>query len=109
MLVWLFNSRAALIRGTGNVRVPANVTIVGTILLAPMSRGLDFGFGGLLVAPVGNCIGAGQRERALRAAWIGAGLSAGLTEAGGLAASFLPHAWLSIFRADPLMLSAGTQ
>ena len=216
VLVWLFNSMAALIRGTGNMRVPANVTIVGTILLVPMSqlfifgfggRGglgiaggalallsyyalgcialgwylaskhsllkpswasfsprwpmfadilkvglvgaistvatnlaigiataqvggfgpaaiagygtasrleyllvpLVFGFGGPLVAMVGTCIGAGQRERALRAAWIGAGLSAGLTELIGLAASIWPHAWLSIFGNDPAMIAAGTQ
>jgi putative MATE family efflux protein len=216
VLVWLFNSMAALIRGTGNMRVPANVTIVGTILLVPMSQGfifgfggwgglgiaggalallsyyalgcvalgwylvskhsllkpswasfsprwplfadilkvglvgaistvatnlaigiataqvggfgpaaiagygtasrleyllvpLVFGFGGPLVAMVGTCIGAGQRERALRAAWIGAGLSAGLTELIGLAASIWPHAWLSIFGNDPAMIAAGTQ
>ena len=38
LLVWLFNSMAALIRGTGNMRVPAIVTIVGTVLLVPMSQ-----------------------------------------------------------------------
>jgi putative MATE family efflux protein len=216
VLVWLFNSMAALIRGTGNMRVPANVTIVGTVLLVPMSqvfifgfggwaglgiaggalallsyyalgcialgvylmsrhsllkpswasfrpRGalfadilkvglvgaistvatnlaigiataqvgqfgptaiagygtasrleyllvpLVFGFGGPLVAMVGTCIGAGQRERALRAAWIGAALSAGLTELIGLAAAIWPHAWLSLFGTDPAMLEAGTK
>ena len=217
VLVWLFNSMAALIRGTGNMRVPANVTIAGTVLLVPMSQvfifgiggwgglgiaggalallayyalgcvalglylasrhsllkpswasvttlrralfvdilkvglvgtvstvatnlaigiataqvggfgpaaiagygtasrleyllvPLVFGFGGPLVAMVGTCIGAGQRERAVRAAWIGAGLSAGITEAIGLAAAFWPQAWLSLFGHDPLMLEAGTQ
>ena len=216
VLVWLFNSMAALIRGTGNMRVPANVTIVGTMLLVPMSQGfifgfggrgglgiaggalallsyyalgclalgwyllskhsllkptwasfrpkgplfadilkvglvgaistvatnlaigiataqvggfgpaaiagygtasrleyllvpLVFGFGGPLVAMVGTCIGAGQRERALRAAWIGAALSFGLTELIGLAASLWPHAWLSIFGHDAAMIAAGTQ
>ena len=62
---------------------------------------LVFGFGGPLVAMVGTCIGAGLRERALRAAWIGAALSAGLTEAIGLAASVWPHAWLSLFGSCP--------
>jgi putative MATE family efflux protein len=216
VLVWLFNSMAALIRGTGNMRVPANVTIVGTVLLVPMSQvfifgiggwaglgiaggalallsyyalgcialglylaskhsllapswasfrpraalfadilkvglvgaistvatnlaigiataqvgqfgptaiagygtasrleyllvPLVFGFGGPLVAMVGTCIGAGQRERALRAAWIGAALSAGLTELIGLAAALWPHAWLSLFGTDPAMLEAGTK
>ena len=216
VLVWLFNSMAALIRGTGNMRVPANVTIVGTVLLVPMSQvfifgiggwaglgiaggalallsyyalgcialgiylaskhsllkpswaslrprrdlfadilkvglvgaistvatnlaigiataqvgqfgptaiagygtasrleyllvPLVFGFGGPLVAMVGTCIGAGQRERALRAAWIGAGLSAALTELIGVTAALFPHAWLSLFGTDPAMLEAGTK
>ncbi len=45
---------------------------------------LVFGLGGPLVAMVGTNIGAGQRDRALRAAWIGAGIAAGLTEIIGL-------------------------
>lgn len=215
VLVWLFNSMASLIRGTGNMRVPAIVTIVGTVLLVPMSQvfifgwgsvpglgiaggalallayyvlgsvaltlylasrhsllkaswarlklrralfadilkvglvgtvstlatnlaiaiatglvggfgtaaiagygtasrleyllvPLVFGLGGPLVAMVGTCIGAGQRERALRAAWIGAGLSAAITELIGLAACFWPYAWLTLFGNDPAMLEAGT-
>lgn len=215
VLVWLFNSMAALIRGTGNMRVPANVTIVGTLLLVPMSQGFIFGFGGWaglgiaggalallsyyalgcialalylaskhsllkpswaslqlrwalfadilkvglvgtistvatnlaigiataqvggfgpaaiagygtasrleyllvplvfglgapLVAMVGTCIGAGQRERALRAAWIGAAMAAALTELIGLAACAWPHAWLALFGQDASMLAAGT-
>ena len=45
VLVWLFNSMAALIRGTGNMRVPAVVTCAGTLLLVPMSRAFIFGWG----------------------------------------------------------------
>src|SRR5438309_1567628 len=56
---------------------------------------LVFGLGGPLVAIVGTNIGAGQRERALRAAWIGAGA--------------VPHAWLSLFDTDPAMLDAGSR
>jgi putative MATE family efflux protein len=214
-LVWLFNSMAALIRGTGNMRVPAIVTIAGTLLLVPMSQVFIFGFGrlpglgiaggalallsyyalgcialglylgskhsllkpswasfrlrwplfadilkvglvgtvstlatnlaigiattqvggfgpaaiagygtaarleyllvplvfglgGPLVAMVGTCIGAGQRERALHAAWIGAGIAAAMTELIGLAAFTWPHAWLTLFGTDPDMLAAGT-
>jgi Na+-driven multidrug efflux pump len=70
---------------------------------------LVFGMGGPLVAIVGTNIGAGQRERALRAAWIGAGVATGLTAAIGLAAAAMPHAWLSLFDADPAMLEAGAQ
>ena len=215
VLVWLFNSMAALIRGTGNMRVPAIVTCAGTLLLVPMSRAfifgwgpvpalgiaggalallayyalgtlalvlyfasrhsllrptlahlktrwalfadilkvglvgtistlatnlaiaiataqvggfgtaaiagygtasrleyllvpLVFGLGGPLVAMVGTCIGAGQRERALRAAWVGAGMAAVMTELIGLAACVWPLAWLSLFGHDPAMLAAGT-
>ncbi len=70
---------------------------------------LVFGLGGPLVAMVGTNIGAGQRDRALRAAWIGAGIAAGLTEIIGLGAAALPHAWLSLFDTDPAMLDAGSR
>ncbi len=69
---------------------------------------LVFGLGGPLVAIVGTCIGAGQRERALRATWIGAWLAVAMTEAIGLWAAAFPHAWLSLFDKDPAMLEAGT-
>ncbi|MES2402288.1 MAG: MATE family efflux transporter [Pseudomonadota bacterium] len=45
ILVWLFNSLAAVIRGTGNMSVPANVTVVGVIALVPLSPLLIFGWG----------------------------------------------------------------
>ena len=215
VLVWLFNSLAAVIRGTGNMQVPANVTVAGVVLVVPLSPLLIFGWGpvpalgiaggaialllyylagslalaaylcssrslltpsivkvklrwhlfrdilriglmgsvstvatnlsigvatslaggfgpaaiagygtasrleyllvplvfGLgapLVAMVGTCMGAGQHARALRATWIGAAMAFTLTEAIGLAAAAFPHAWLSLFGADPAMLEAGT-
>jgi MATE family, multidrug efflux pump len=70
---------------------------------------LVFGLGGPLVAMVGTNIGAGQRDRALRAAWIGAGIAAGLAEVIGLCAAAAPHAWLSLFDTDPAMLDAGSR
>jgi putative MATE family efflux protein len=70
---------------------------------------LVFGLGGPLVAMVGTNIGAGQRERALRAAWIGAAIAAGLTELIGLAAAVFPRVWLSLFDTDPAMLDAGSR
>jgi putative MATE family efflux protein len=45
ILVWLFNSLAAVIRGTGNMSVPANVTVVGVVALVPLSPLLIFGWG----------------------------------------------------------------
>jgi Na+-driven multidrug efflux pump len=68
-----------------------------------------FGLGGPLVAMVGTNIGAGQPERALRAAWIGAAIAAALTETIGVAAALFPHAWLTLFDTDPAMLEAGTR
>jgi putative MATE family efflux protein len=70
---------------------------------------LVFGFGGPLVAIVGTCIGAGQRARALQATWTAVLLVVAMTEAIGLCAAAYPHAWLSLFNADPAMLDAGTQ
>jgi putative MATE family efflux protein len=214
VLVWLFNSLAAVLRGTGNMAFPAAVTCVGVVILVPASPALIFGWGpfpalgvaggavalvsyyvlgcvafvaylwggrsvlhpslravrfrwplfrdilrvgavaalvtvttnltiimgtafvgefgsaaiagygtgarleyllvplvfGLgapLVAIVGTSIGAGERERALRAAWIGAAMAFILTEAIGLCAAAFPTAWLSLFDTDPQMLEAG--
>jgi putative MATE family efflux protein len=70
---------------------------------------LVFGLGAPLVAMVGTNIGAKQRDRALRAAWIGAAIATGLTETIGLGAAAFPHAWLSLFDTDPAMLDAGSR
>ena len=47
MLVWLFNSLANVIRGTGNMAVPALVTCIGVVVLIPLSPCLIFGVGPL--------------------------------------------------------------
>ncbi len=214
VLVWLFNSLAAVIRGTGNMAVPANVTVAGIALLIPLSPLLIFGWGpvpglgiaggavallvyylggtlvlwgylrsrrsllrpslaharlrwplfrdilriGLLgavstvatnlsigiataltghfgpgalagygtasrleyllvplvfglgaplVAMVGTCMGAGQRERALRATWAGALIAFLLAGGVGLLAALFPRPWLMLFGHDPQMLEAG--
>lgn len=87
---------------------PATIAGYGTgarleYLLVP----LVFGLGAPLVAIVGTSIGAGQRERALRTAWIGAAMAFIVTEAIGLCAAAFPLAWLSLFDSDPQMLEAG--
>ncbi len=89
---------------------PAAIAGYGTgarleYLLVP----LVFGLGAPLVAMVGTNLGAGQRERALRSAWIGAGLATGLTEMIGLGAAAFPHAWLSLFGTDPAMVDCGSR
>ncbi|HEY4140852.1 MAG TPA: MATE family efflux transporter [Pseudolabrys sp.] len=43
--LWLFNSFAAVIRGTGNMFFPAAVTTVGALVLLPLSPLLIFGLG----------------------------------------------------------------
>lgn len=214
VLVWLFNSLAAVIRGTGNMAVPANVTVLGVLFLIPVSPLLIFGLGpvpglgiaggavallayyffgslalwfylrsrrsllrpsfngvrfrwplfrdilriGLLgavstvatnlaigiataltghfgpgaiagygtasrleyllvplvfglgaplVAMVGTCMGAGLRERALHASWIGGLIAFLLAGSVGLAAALFPRPWLMLFGHDPQMLEAG--
>jgi putative MATE family efflux protein len=70
---------------------------------------LVFGLGGPLVAIVGTNIGAGERGRALRTAWIGAAVAAGLCEIIGLSAAAFPRAWLSLFDSNAAMLDAGSR
>jgi len=112
---------AALVTVTTNLTIAITTGLVGRLgpaaiagygtgarleyLLVP----LVFGLGGPLVAMVGTNIGAGQRERALRAAWTGAAIATGLAEAIGLAAAAAPRAWLGLFDRDPAMLDAGTR
>jgi putative MATE family efflux protein len=45
--LWLYNSLAAVIRGTGNMIVPASVTVAGALVLLPLSPALIFGLGPL--------------------------------------------------------------
>ena len=215
VLVWLFNLLSAVIRGTGNMAVPANVTVGGVVLLVPLSPLLIFGWGPLpglgiaggavallvyyligtlvllqylrsgrslltiswsgarlrwdlmrdvlriglisaiavacvnlsiavatglagrfgpaaiagygtasrleyllvplifglgapLIAMVGTCIGAGRRQRALQATWVGAGIAFALAETVGLVAAAFPRQWLALFDNSPSMIDTGT-
>ncbi|MBV9596761.1 MAG: MATE family efflux transporter [Chloroflexi bacterium] len=45
ILIWVFNSLASVIRGTGNMHVPALVTCVGVVAVVPLSPCLIFGLG----------------------------------------------------------------
>ena len=45
ILIWLFNSLANVIRGTGNMWLPAAVACAGAVILIPVSPLLIFGFG----------------------------------------------------------------
>ncbi|WP_298952653.1 MATE family efflux transporter [uncultured Methylobacterium sp.] len=70
---------------------------------------LVFGLGAPVGAMVGTCIGAGDRARAVRVAWIGALIAGLLTEAIGLAAALRPEAFLRLFGDDPAMLATGAR
>ncbi len=67
-----------------------------------------FGIGAPMVALVGTNIGAGQRERALKIALRGAGLSFAITEVIGLLAALFPASWLALFSAEPAMIATGS-
>lgn len=45
--IWIVNLLSAALRGVGNVRVPALVTLVGALILVPLSPGFIFGVGPL--------------------------------------------------------------
>ncbi len=103
------NLSIATATGLAGMIGPAAVAGYGTgarleYLLVP----LVFGLGAPVAAIVGTSIGAGRRDRALRAAWTGAAIAAGLTEAIGLSAALFPATWLSLFGSDPGMIEIGT-
>jgi putative MATE family efflux protein len=68
---------------------------------------IAFGFGTALTALVATNMGAGQRERALRATWMGGGVVAAITGGIGVAAALAPALWMNLFTADPLVRSFG--
>jgi putative MATE family efflux protein len=45
VVVWIVNMLAAALRGSGNVKVPALVTLIGAAVMIPASPALIFGFG----------------------------------------------------------------
>jgi Na+-driven multidrug efflux pump len=70
---------------------------------------LVFGLGAPLVALVGTNIGAGQRARAVRIAFVGGALAFALTETIGLTAALWPRAWLGLFGNAAGMIGTGSQ
>jgi putative MATE family efflux protein len=69
---------------------------------------IAFGFGTALTTLVATNMGAGQRERALRAAWTGAGVVALITGGIGTVAAINPALWMGLFSTDPAVLAFGT-
>jgi putative MATE family efflux protein len=127
-LRWAFSREILRVGAVAAVSaVQTNVTIALTTALVGMAAGpaavagfgtaarleyllvpLVFGLGGPLVALVGTNIGAGNRERALRVAWIGAAIAFVLCETIGVAAALYPRAWLALFGSDPAMIETGS-
>jgi len=70
---------------------------------------LVFGLGSGLVTMVGTNVGAGQRARAEKIAWVGAGLAACVTAGVGLLVALFPHAWIGLFSQDPAVVAVGTR
>ena len=68
-----------------------------------------FGLGSGLVTMVGTSVGAGDRARALRVAWVGAAMAAAVTGTIGVGAALFPGVWLGLFTSDPAVLAAGTR
>jgi putative MATE family efflux protein len=66
-----------------------------------------FGLGAPLVALVGTNVGAGERERALRVAFIGGAIAFAITETIGIAAAAWPALWMAQFSADPRVIDTG--
>ena len=56
--VWIVNLQAAALRGAGNVKVPAVVTLVGAVVMIPLSPVLIFGFGPVPRLGIGGAGGA---------------------------------------------------
>jgi Na+-driven multidrug efflux pump len=99
------------------ILLTASVGAFGTAALAGYGMGarleylqipLVFGMGSALVTMVGTNVGAGQRARAQRVAWVGAGVAAGVTGTVGLLGALAPHLWLGLFSEEPAVLAAGS-
>jgi MATE family, multidrug efflux pump len=58
---------------------------------------------------VGTSVGAGDRARAVRVAWVGAAMAGSITGVIGMLAALFPLAWLGLFTTDPGVLAAGTR
>lgn len=100
------------------VLVTGLVAPFGTFALAGYGMGarleylqipIVFGLGSALVTMVGTSIGAGDRARARRVAWVGAGLAGAVTGSIGLAAALFPGGWMRPFSAEPEVVAAGAR
>ncbi len=77
VLVWVMNALASVIRGTGNMLVPAAAVCVGVVLLVPLSPALIFGFGPIPAMGIAGGALAVLLTNALTAAFLALYLLAG--------------------------------
>jgi putative MATE family efflux protein len=68
---------------------------------------IAFGFGTALTAMVATNMGAGHPKRALRVAWLGAGIVAAITGTIGLTAAIAPALWMNLFTQDAAVREFG--
>lgn len=69
---------------------------------------IAFGFGTALTTMVATNMGAGQPGRALRVAWLGGAVVAGITGTIGLASAVAPGLWMNLFTSDAAVLAFGS-
>jgi Na+-driven multidrug efflux pump len=96
----LNNISLALLTGyAGTMGAAALAGVGAAVRLEYLMYPIVFGLGATLVAMVGTNVGAGQLARAIRIAWIAAGLAVLTTGVIGLAAVVWPQAWIFLFTA----------
>ena len=91
------------------IGLTALVARVGDVALAGYGVGARIEFlitpivlsiGASLTALVGTCVGAGNRDRAIKASMVGAGLAAVIGAGIGLPLALAPMAWIPLFTGD---------
>lgn len=75
------------------------------LLLIP----IIFGFGGAAIAVTGANVGAGQRQRAVRAGWLAAGLATATLTLIGAVVAFWPEIWRGWFSTDAAVIQVTDQ
>ncbi|HVG50334.1 MAG TPA: MATE family efflux transporter, partial [Xanthobacteraceae bacterium] len=68
-----------------------------------------FGFGTGVITMVGTAVGAGDKARARRVAWVGVLIGGGTTALIGAAVAMFPQVWVGLFSSDPVVVATGTQ
>jgi Na+-driven multidrug efflux pump len=111
---------AALVSATTNITLAATTGFVGTYgtnAIAGYGAGarleflltaVSYGISGPAAIVIGTNIGAGKRDRALKASWIAVIIAGLACEAVGVCAAVWPTTWLRIFSTDPEVVAIGS-